>query len=162
MNWFNGGAIAKLLDEHFSSLSLFASQWTDSAEDCVQDAILELARQKSPPENIIAWLFHVVRRRAMSAHRSTSRRRRHEAIAARLVRVTADQHEPAFDAEEISLALDELADDEREAVVARIWGGLSYAEIAMLLEVSTATAFRKYEAGLKQLQARLEARCHTT
>ena len=100
-NWISAAWIAKLLDEHFAALSLFASQWTDSAEDCVQEAILELTRQPAPPQNVTAWLFHVVRRRAVSAYRRASRRRRHEALAARLIRVASDHREPKFDTEEL-------------------------------------------------------------
>lgn len=162
MNWFSGAKVTQLLDEQFAALSLFASQWTDSAEDCVQEAVLELARQTSPPDNIVAWLFHVVRRRAMTAHRSSSRRRRHEAMAARLVRVSNERNDSAIDVEELLIALDELGDDEREVIVARMWGGLGYAEIAMSLEISTATAFRRFESGLKNLKTRLEARCNKT
>ncbi|WP_010583689.1 RNA polymerase sigma factor [Schlesneria paludicola] len=160
--WFSGAKLAQLLDEHFAALSLFASQWTDSAEDCVQEAVLELARQTTPPENIVAWLFHVVRRRAMTTHRSMSRRRRHEAMAARLARVSNERHENAVDVEELLIALGELGDDEREVIVARIWGGLGYAEVALSLEISTATAFRRFESGLKNLKAVLEARCNNT
>ena len=160
-NWVSAAWIARLLDEHFAALSLFASQWTDSAEDCVQEAILELTRQPAPPENVAGWLFHVVRKRAVSAYRSASRRRRHEAIAARLIRVSSDQRETKFDAEELALALDQLNDDEREVVVARTWGELGFAEIALMLDISTATAFRRYEAGLKELRKQLETRCKT-
>ena len=135
-NWFSAASLAKLLDEHFARLALFASQWTDSAEDCVQEALLELARQPEPPENAVAWLFHVVRRRAMTAHRSALRRRRHEAMAARLIRVTNGGHEALFDAEELLSALDGLDEGEREIIVARIWGGLGYVEVAMSLDIS--------------------------
>lgn len=161
-NWFSAACVAKLLDEHFAKLALFASQWTDSAEDCVQDAFFELARQPAPPENALAWLFHVVRQRAMTAHRSSSRRRRHEAMAARLVRVTSEQHESRFDAEEIVIALDGLDEGEREVIIARIWGGLGYAELALSLDISVATAFRRFESGLKHLRIKLEARCNRT
>ena len=162
MNWVSAAWIARLLDEQFAALSLFASQWTDSAEDCVQEAFLELARQPAPPENVAAWLYDVVRKRAISAFRSASRRRRHEAIAARLIRVASDRRETTFDAEELALALDQLMEEEREVIVARTWGGLGFAEIAQMLDISTATAFRRYETGLKELRKQLEIRCNQT
>ena len=157
--WFSAAWIASLLDEHSAALELFAAQWTETPEDCVQEAILELTRQVAPPENVAAWLFHVVRLRAISAHRSATRRRQHEALAARLVRVTSDHRESPFDAEELAAALNELDDNLREVVVARIWGGLNFAQIASMVSVSPATVFRKYEAGLKTLKTRLESRC---
>lgn len=156
-NWIDAGWIARVLDEHSAALELFAAQWTDTPEDCVQEAILELTRRPEPPRNVAAWLFHVVKLRSMSAHRSASRRRRHEALAARLVRVATDSHDAPFDAQELAIALGHLDEEIREVVVARIWGGLGFAEIAAMSSVSTATAFRRYEAGLKTLRERLEA-----
>ena len=161
-NWVSAAWIASLLDAHSAALELFAAQWTDAPEDCVQDAIVELTRQRAPPHNVAAWLFHVVRLRAISANRSVSRRRRHEALAARLVRVVTDPREAPFDAEELSIALDFLEGEIREVVVARIWGGLGFAEIAVMLGTSTATAFRRYETGLNTLRTRLEGRCDKT
>ena len=151
--------IASLLDEHSAALELFAAQWTETPEDCVQEAILELTRQTTPPENVAAWLFHVVRLRAISAHRSATRRRRHEALAARLIRVTSDHRETLFDTEEMVAALNDLEGNLREVVVARIWGGLNFAQIAAMTGVSPATVFRRYETGLKTLKTRLESRC---
>ena len=161
-NWFSAAWIASLLDEHSGALELFAAQWTDAPEDCVQDAILELTRQPSSPRNVAAWLFHVVRLRAISANRSAVRRRRHEGLAARLVRASSDHREAPFDAEELALALDLLDDEIREVVFARVWGGLGFAEIAAMVGLSAATTFRRYEAGLKTLRERLEARCNKT
>lgn len=158
-NWFSAAWIASLLDEHSAALELFASQWTETPEDCVQEAILELTRQTKPPDNVAAWLFHVVRLRAISASRSATRRRRHEAMAARLVRVNSDHRETLFDAEELAAALDELDDNLREVVIARIWGGLNFSQIAAMTSLSPSTVFRRYEAGLETLRTRLETRC---
>jgi RNA polymerase sigma-70 factor (ECF subfamily) len=44
-------------------------------------------------------------------------------------------------------------------LVARVWGQLSLEEVARLCGVSTATAFRRYEAALKTLRAKLETKC---
>jgi len=35
--------LGRLLDEHGPALALYASQWTDAADDCVQEALIELA-----------------------------------------------------------------------------------------------------------------------
>lgn len=159
-NWISADKIASLLDEHFAALALFAAQWSPSPEDCVQDAILELTRLTSPPDNVAAWLFHVVRKRAISSHRSSNRRRTHEELAARLMQVSSKQPEPLFDRHELAMALEQLPEEQREVVVARIWGKLGFAEIAHLQETSQTTAFRRYEAGLKALRERLEQSCH--
>ena len=58
--------LQQLLDQHASALALFASQWTTAPEDCVQEAFVELLRQPCPPDCMAAWLFRVVRNRAIS------------------------------------------------------------------------------------------------
>lgn len=161
-NWFTAQQIARLLDEHSAALELFASQWTDIPEDCVQEAILELLRQPEAPRNIAAWLFYVVKLRALSANRSATRRRRHETLATRLVRVSTDRDEPPFDIEDLARALELLDEEGRQVVVARTWGGLGFAALGELLGTSAATAFRRYEASLQILRVRLEASCSQT
>jgi len=45
--------------------------------------------------------------------------------------------------------------EEREVIIARIWGGLTFAEIAELVNCSLPTAHRRFQAGLMQLRERL-------
>ena len=66
--------LGSLLDEYSRSLSLYASNWTKSGEDCVQEAFVELAAQIDRPDNPVAWLFKVVRNRAINLQRSDQRR----------------------------------------------------------------------------------------
>ena len=66
--------LAELLDRHAAALALYAAQWTSAADDCVQEALVELARQASGPDNPVAWLYRVVRNRALNAARSARRR----------------------------------------------------------------------------------------
>ena len=70
--------LQRLLDEHGAALELFAAQWTEAPEDCVQEAFLQLVRQPLPPDRIVAWLFRVVRNRAISLQRAASTRRRQD------------------------------------------------------------------------------------
>ena len=76
--------IATLLDEHAGALALYASQWAQSPDDCVQEAFVELAGQTACPENPVAWLYRVVRNRAINELRSRQRRNNREKTAARL------------------------------------------------------------------------------
>ena len=74
--------LAELFDAHAPRLELFAAQWSGNAADCVQEAFIQLARQPSPPNDPAAWLYRVVRNRAMNMARSERRRRHHEAVRA--------------------------------------------------------------------------------
>jgi RNA polymerase sigma-70 factor (ECF subfamily) len=61
-----------------------------------------------------------------------------------------------LDAQEATRLLAELPLELREVIVARLWGGLRFAEIGTLVGCSLATAQRRYEAGLNELKKRLE------
>jgi RNA polymerase sigma factor (sigma-70 family) len=154
--------LGRLLDEHGAALALFAAQWAQAADDCVQEALIELASQPRVPENPVAWLYRVVRNRAISQFRTDRRREQREQLALRLrPRDGAAPAEP-IEANELAAALAALPDEIRETIVARTWGGLNFEQIAALAECSTSTAHRRYEAGLAALRERLQLPCPTT
>src|SRR5262249_49806607 len=118
-----------------------ARQWCNAPEDVVQEAFLQLLRERPVPQNVAGWLYRVVRNRAISASRSQSRRTRHEAAAAqRSDPWFATNHDDALDAAAATESLAELPLAQREAIVLRLWGGLSFEQIAELTQSSTTTA----------------------
>jgi RNA polymerase sigma-70 factor (ECF subfamily) len=153
-----------LLDEHGGALALYAAQWTENADDCVQEALIELARQPNLPDSPVAWLYRVVRNRAIGQHRASRRRERREELAARLRARSSDRRdiETETSAAELAAAIDSLSEELREVMIARTWGGLNFEEIARLAGCSTSTAHRRYEAGLAALRERLTEPCHTS
>ena len=80
----NSQRLAELVDAHAAALELYAARWAAAPEDCVQEAFVELARQPEEPERVRAWLFRVVKNRALNALRGRRRRREREEAAARL------------------------------------------------------------------------------
>jgi RNA polymerase sigma-70 factor (ECF subfamily) len=150
--------IAEMFDRHASALALYAAQWTEAADDCVQEALVELARQPISPENPAAWLYHVVRNRALNASRASRRRAVHEqaAAAASVARRPATT-DPAIAAglTDAWLSLESTA---REIVVLRVWGGLAWQEIAELVGGSKSSAQRHYVQALEQLRQHWEPR----
>jgi RNA polymerase sigma-70 factor (ECF subfamily) len=152
--------LGRLLDEHGAALVLFAQQWCASPEDVVQEAFLKLVREPVLPANVVGWLYRVVRNGAISAARSASRRVRRQAeVAARRPRWFEATAEQGIDAEEAASALEQLPPEQRETLVARVWGGLSFQEIAELTGTSVSTAHRRYQAGLRTLRERLGVTC---
>lgn len=154
--------LARLLDEHGSALVLYARQWCDVPEDMLQEALLQLVRVGVLPENPVGWMFQVVRNLALNASRSAQRRAQRESAA-------AGGREPWFapaeddrlDAAAATEALAGLPLEEREAIVARLWGGLSFEEIGRLLGTSSSSAHRSYHRGLTALRDKLGATWQT-
>jgi RNA polymerase sigma factor (sigma-70 family) len=152
--------LGRLYREHAPALRLFARQW-GGAEDVVHDAFVKLARQAPPPADVLPWLYSVVRNGAREAHRREARSRRRE----RSVSAPESWFCPAedrLDAGEAARRLAELPLELREVIVARVWGGLTFDDIARLVGCSLPTAHRRYQSGLAQLRERLEGRCQVT
>ena len=98
--------------------------------------------------------------RARSAARSERRRRHHEAdAAARRPAWFAPKENAALDGETAAAALETLPIEEREVVVAHLWGGLSFGQIGRMAGVSTSTAHRRYLKALSALRERLHVPC---
>jgi RNA polymerase sigma-70 factor (ECF subfamily) len=155
MNRIGQELLSKILDEHGPALVLYARQWCDTPEDVVQEAFVSLLRQPREIENLVGWLYRVVRNGAITASRKESRRLRHEKTAAHRGEPWFDcPNGQAMDARRVVEAMSDLPVEQRETVVARLWGGLSWEEIARLTETSTSTAHRRFQEALSVLRER--------
>jgi RNA polymerase sigma-70 factor (ECF subfamily) len=157
--------IAELFDRHAGALELYASTWTRNAADCVQEAFIAIAKEPDAPESPAAWLYKVVRHIALNSLRSTTRRRRYESSPN--VHPSTNPSDPALTLEQLDrdeflkTQLQQLPQRDRELIVARIWGELTWQEIGELTESSKSTAERKYNAALQQFKSLLESTCTT-
>ena len=126
----------------------------------MQEAFVKLAAQRSPPDNVPGWLYRVVRNGALAAARAERRRSRHESTAAqRTPSWFAPSETARLDAETAAAALQSLPLEQREILVAHLWGGLTFEQIGELTGVSSSTAHRRYLASLSALRERLRVPC---
>lgn len=148
--------LGELLDQHGAALALYAAQWTTAPDDCVQEALVRLAGENPPPQRTVAWLYTVVRRQAINQARSQRRRHEREQIAwqQRLASRSSRQER-----DELLDAVASLPQELRELVVLKIWGGLTFEEIASVLGVSSSTLHRKYREALDRLRKLWEVSC---
>lgn len=152
--------LGRLFDGHAAALELYARQWCDSPEDVVQEALVRLAAEPRRPADPVAWLYRVVRSRAWNASRSARRRKRHETAAATMAAAAlVPSLGDSLDAQAAAAALASLVEEEREVVVAHIWGGLTFVEIGQLMSTSDSTAHRRFVAGLNALRQKLRTPC---
>ncbi len=149
----------RLLDTHGPPLILYARQWCDAPEDVVQEAFLKLVSLRQLPRSVVPWLYRVVRNAALDANKAARRRQRREAAAARPLRWFVEPGIEGLDATAAVEALQGLPEAEREVIVARLWGGLSFEDIASVSGCSASTAFRRYQAGLDALRKHLGVPC---
>ena len=152
-----------LIDRYLPALVLFARQWCHAPEDVVQEAFIKLARQTIQPMHPVAWLYRAVRNRAISESRAERRRQTHEAKAAARASLwfTPTEDPAGLDAQAATQSLADLPLDQREIVVAHLWGGLTFEQIADLTGGSAATCWRRYTAGLAALRHKMGVPCQT-
>src|SRR5262245_20046798 len=117
--------LAQLIDRQGPELILYARQWCDTPEDVVQQAFLDFVTQPTPPREAVAWLYRVVRNGAIDASRAHLRRLRREAEAARGARWFVEPEVEGLDADVAVASLERLPLEQREPIVAHLWGGLS-------------------------------------
>lgn len=149
-------------------LLLCARQWTRSladAEDVVQEAFVRYWRhQRGLPGEPMALLVTSVRRAAFDLARREGRRTNREERASELDDRVAVFH-ASLDGDErraaIETAMQRLPGEQREVLVLKIWGELTFEQIGTELEISPNTAASRYRYALAALRQELkEADCH--
>ena len=143
--------LEKLMESHGAALVLYARQWCNSPDDAVQEALIELIHCREVPEYTVAWLFKVTRYRAINIARSEKRRKDHHHRAAELTEPWFVPKEENHKLSELSGLIENLPPDEREVVVAKVWGGLTFEQIAELNGSSSSSTHRLYHKALKTL-----------
>jgi len=146
------------LEDHAPKFLLFARQQARSeadAQDLVQEAVVEAARRRAdglPPPP--ALVFATIRRRAIDLARCEDRRTGRELAAADPTPVgwfdtSVEERERN---QLIQDAMNRLPEMYREVVTLKVWGGLTFAEIADTLGIPANTAASRYRYGLAELR----------
>ena len=148
------------LDEHIASLVLLARQWVPvraDAEDVVQEAFIRFWRSRRRVTEPAGFFYACVKNVAIDWQRNRQRQARREEAVARKESATLfvgpiEQSERRI---AIEGALRGLPINQREVMVMRIWGGLSFSQIATALEISDNTVKSRYRYALAKLSEQL-------
>ena len=151
----------KWLNEHGRRLLFCARQWTSSqaeAEDVLQDAFVRYWKnQRHLPGNPNALILTSVRRAAIDHGRSRTRRVNRETQAYELEdKVSFFEPGEGEIHESLEKAVRALPAEQREVVVMKIWGKLTFEEIARQLGISPNTAASRYRYALAALRKTVE------
>jgi RNA polymerase sigma-70 factor (ECF subfamily) len=149
------------LDKHGAALVAYARQWSNNhadAEDIVQEAFVRFWRSHNNVRNPAAYLFASVKRGAVDWHRKAQRRaRREKDLAQQHARTeqTIFNTTPAEHAETqaaIEAAIQRLPLPQREVLILKIWGELTFDQVAEVTEVPSNTASSRYRYALDALR----------
>jgi RNA polymerase sigma-70 factor, ECF subfamily len=123
--------------------------------DLVQEAVVESwGRQPNGTPPPIALVFATIRRRAIDLARSEDRR------SGRELRVAEETAQIWFDSgiedrerdRLLQQAMNGILEIYREVVILKVWGELTFAEIAEALDIPANTAASRYRYGLAELR----------
>jgi RNA polymerase sigma-70 factor (ECF subfamily) len=138
---------------------LYARQQTrmdQDAEDVLQDALVESWRREGavPPD---ALVFATIRRRAIDLARSNESRGEREVVAGK---PEVEWFVPDVEERETQRLLEDavksLQPAYREVVTLKVWGGLTFQDIADVTGVPLNTAASRYRYALEDLRANLK------
>src|SRR5262245_34082979 len=147
---------------HGAALLLFARQWLpdrNDAEDALQEAFIRFWKTRDSAHDPAAYLFACVRNCAREAVRGELRRSRRDETVAR------HEGEPLFECPlerderraAVESALQDLPEEQREVLVLKIWGELTFGQISTTLGISANTAASRYRYALEKLRVALVA-----
>lgn len=137
------------------------------AEDAVQNAFTKLFRRshslaKMSEQELVAYVYKTVRNCSIDLTRSNQRRRKlsevlfaatvHHSVSPVSGLMTEERNEI------LKSAIDELGENEREAVILKSFGGLTFDQIGEVLDASAKTVATRYRRALEKLRHRLEGK----
>lgn len=120
-------------------------------EDLLHDTLLELARSPRRIDDPVAYAARSMRNRYLSRRKRDSR-----VVACATVRPTVDTaRAPSDRASELLAAVERLPADQQEVVALRTRCGLSFPQIAEVLDEPVGTVSSRYSRGIAALKAML-------
>jgi RNA polymerase sigma-70 factor (ECF subfamily) len=134
--------VAEALDRHERPLIRYAT-WLlgdlDAARDVVQETFLRLCREDPARlgERLAPWLFTVCRNLALDARKKAARLAPLDVAEVPVLHDLDEQHDARQAMGRILTILETLPRNQREVVLLKFQGGLSYKEISAITDLST-------------------------
>jgi RNA polymerase sigma-70 factor, ECF subfamily len=154
--------LQRLYDEHAQALFAFLLNLmrneTDT-HDVLQEIFIRLARQPEllgTARNERSFLIRLAHNAAIDLMRRRGTREKYneQACLDLVFASTADPDEAAFRSA-LADALGKLPEEQRTVVHLKLWEGLTFEQIAKVLEIPVNTAASRYRYGLDKLRERL-------
>lgn len=144
------------------TLALSITRQASSAEDAVHEAFCRLYKLQAPPlHDKTAYVFAAVRNAAIDQNRRQKPTVQNELAISLFDGGRAGPEDQAVRSEQellVRQALDKLTDEQRQTVVMKIYGGLTFDQIAQTLGEPLPTVAARYRRALEKLKESLSRR----
>ncbi|MBU6402097.1 MAG: sigma-70 family RNA polymerase sigma factor [Verrucomicrobia bacterium] len=156
--------LARLYDDHAQALFAFLLNFTRAeadTRDVLQELFLKLASRPALLDGVRderGFLLRLAHNLAVDlVRRRSARDHAHDRLAAEPVTLFAGAADPDEQGLRrlLAQALVELPPAQRAVVHLKLWEGMTFEEIALLLDLSPNTAASRYRYGLDKLRQRL-------
>ena len=130
----------------------------EAADDVLQETFLRLARSSrrlGSVENPVAYAFTVARNEALRKQQRPGCERRFLSGADLFEIAGRDERQSRETSEVVAQALSRIRDEQREVIELKIYGGLTFREIAEVTGVAQGTVATRYRAGINCLRSLL-------
>jgi RNA polymerase sigma-70 factor (ECF subfamily) len=136
-----------------------------AAEDSLQDAFVQVWRNHTSyhPErgSVKSWLLTIVRNAAIDRHRGKEGRARQDRPIDEVEYLLGEDDDPhaqaveALQSEQIKAAIDQLPQEQRDAITLAFFNGLTHQEIAERTGVPLGTVKGRMRLGLRKMRQQL-------
>lgn len=157
-------AVELMWDRYAADLLVFLQAILCSrqdAEDVLQTVFVKIVYKRrwlAQARRLDAYIYRIARNEATNYLRRRKRRKRPETEADRWLEATAPDRRGDDLAEQLQVALAQLAPAQREVVVLKTYQGMTFQEIGRLLGTSLNTAASRYRYGMEKLRKVLKDR----
>ncbi|HTB85252.1 MAG TPA: RNA polymerase sigma factor [Candidatus Sulfotelmatobacter sp.] len=155
--------LERLYDEHAQALFAFLLNLTRNeadTRDLLQEIFVKIVRDQKLLSGIReerAFLIRLAHNAAVDLIRRRGTRERVKENLAEIISpfASADDPDEQVFRDELAAALAELPEEQRTVAQLKLWGGLTFEEIAAALEIPPNTAASRYRYALDKMRGRL-------
>lgn len=152
------GALFDLTSHRLVRFAIALTRNQHDAEDCVQTALVRVAREPSLLASVAcpwAYLLRMVRNEALLIGRRRRQRPMGDSLNDLVTCCAVDELEREETHRQVWSALRTLPPEQAEVVVLKIWEEMTFAQIGQVLETSPNTAASRYQYAIAKLTRRL-------
>lgn len=142
--------------EHHRGLfaaALAITRNTAAAEDAVHEALLAVGSLREAPRDMAAYLYRVVRNKALHGIRQGQRQ---VPMDEDYLETTTGDAEQTLLLQQVKDTMNALSLDERQVLILKLFEGLTFDEIARIMESPPNTVASWYRRGLARLKELLD------